>query len=360
MLKFFISLSILTVFSLAAADEGTIIDACGRDIVMPGSPKKIIAIGPGAAALTVYADMSKYLVAKEAYGSEGAMYRQCSCAYPDNYASMPVVYNNMPGSMPDYDAIIEAKPQLVLASGFNKQQIDTIYQSTRVPVAAVNCSESGYMHYDTIVQSLRLTGYLLKKEKEMQNILNFMAKVRKELYMATKDVEPAKIFIISETYGNNKNVFTSERCYCYLKLINSSNLTSGKDSDPKYLKIDRQELLKIQPEYIFIEYPLLDRIKADYAKNKQYYKQLKAVKENRVFTILPYNHFMANIENMMMNAYFIGKTVYSEKFKQIDMHRKSDEITEELTGNDYYSELVAETAVFKNIVFDEKGITIKK
>lgn len=347
----------LMCFSALYADAHSIVDACGRNVSVPADVKRIVAIGPGAVPLTVYADVAKLLVARET-AENGRTSGICSCSLPDNYSSLPAVFNNAPGAMPDYKTIINSKPDLILAAGFNAAQSEEIFQNTKLPVAAVNCNESGYMHYDAIVQSLRLTGYILKKEKAMQDIQNYLAKVRKDLYERSKDINKKKVFVISST-SESRNALTSEKCYCYLKLINMSNIQK-KDTEGRFFNSDIKDILNQQPDYIFIEYNLLGRLKKDYLKNKSAYQQLNAVKAGRVYTILPYNRFSANLENMLINSYYIGKIVHPSGFAGVDMHLVADEITGELSGNDFYQELFNDTAVFKAVLFDDKGINLRK
>lgn len=360
MLKFiFINVFIiLSFFNLYAADA-TIVDACGRAIFAPNKPKRIVAIGPGAGALTVYAEMSKKLVAREVYGKTNKTPHFCPCAYPKNYGKMPIVYRNMPDSLPDYKAIIGVKPDLIIASGFNEKQINTIYQNTRVPIAAVTCGESSYMHFDSITQSLRLTGYVLKKEKNMQDIMNYMMKIRKELYDRTADVPAKKVFVVSETYDQTGSAFTSERCYAYLKMLNLHNIAATTNRSLIYYSVSKVQLMNLQPEYIFIEFPLLKNFEKDYRKNMAFYNKIDAVKKGHVYTILPYNRFSASLENVLMNSYYIGKLLYPEKFQDINMKDISDEITEEFTGNDIYDKFMKKNPVFRNLQFTSKGIVIK-
>lgn len=346
-------------FICVYAGENTIVDACGREIYAPNKPKRIVAIGPGASALTVYADVSKFLVAREVYGKTNKTAHYCPCAYPKNYGKMPVVYRNIPNSLPDFKTIIKVKPDLILASGFTAQQIETIHKNTRVPVAAVTCGESGYMHFDSIIQSLRLTGYVLGKEQNMQEIMNYMMKIRKELYDRTTDVQNKKVFVISETYDQYTTGFTSERCYAYLKMLNLKNLPSSSGNKSIYYSVPKMKILSMQPEYIFIEHPLLASFKKDYYKNRAFYDKLDAVKNGKVYTILPYNRFSASLENVLMNSYYIGKLLYPERFKDINMKDVSDEITEEFTGNDIYDKFMKTTPVFRNLVFTKKGIVLK-
>lgn len=355
--RFILSTFLLTTVMTFSVYAHNVVDACGRNITLPSEVKRIVAIGPGAVPLTVYADVSKLLVARET-AAKGKTSGFCSCALPENYHAMPSVYDNMPNTMPDYKAIVGVKPDVIIASGFTMKQTDEIFQNTKIPVAAVNCNDAGYMHYDTIIQSLRLTGYILKKEKPMQEIMNYLAKIRKDLYERSKDIDKKKIFVLSAT-NEKESALTSEKCYCYLNLINLSNIPK-KEAENRFYNINRQELLKYQPDYIFIEHNLLGRLKKDYLKNKQFYKQLNAVNGGRVYTVMPYNRFSANLENMLMNSYFIGKTVHPSGFSDVDMQTISDEITGELSGNDIYLDLVGNTAVFKNVLFDDKGLILKK
>lgn len=273
---------------------------------------------------------------------------------------MPPVFRSFYNFTPDYSSINTANPDIVLVSGLNEKQVEKLAQAVRAPVAAMNCSETGYLHFESILQSIRLTGYILNEQKNMQDIMNFMAKTRKELIERTKDAPKKRLFILSQQYKPSKASYTVEKCYTYLRMLNHMSTGSDLRATQPYSEITLNELVAAQPEYFFVEYTMLDKLKQDYAANKALFRHIPAIKNNRVYTILPYNRYAAHYENLYINAYYIGSIMFPVIFRSIDMRYTADSISEEFTGNDIYGKMYDTTPVFKQILFSEKGLSIVK
>jgi iron complex transport system substrate-binding protein len=342
------------------AENIKIIDACDREVYVPDKIRKISAVGPGSSALTEYADYSKQLVTQEIMPSMGKVHKYCSCIYPEGYDKMPPIFRSFYNFTPDYSSINTANPDIVLVSGLNERQVERLAQSVKAPVAAVNCSETGYLHFDAILQSLRLTGYILNEQKTMQDIMNFMAKSRKELIERTKDMPKKKLFIYSQQYKNSTTILTVEKCYTYLRMLNHVSIGSDLRSTIPYSEISLTDLAAAKPEFIFVEYTMFDKLKQDYSANKALFKSMPAVKNNKVYTILPYNRYAAHYENLFINANYIGTVISPELFGSVDMKYTADSISEEFTGNDIYGKMYDNTPVFKQLIFTDKGITVGK
>ena len=62
------------------------------------------------------------------------------------------------------------------------------------------------------------------------------------------------------------------------------------------------------------------------------YRELSAVKAGRVFGLLPYNWYAQNFGSILADAWFVGKTLYPERFADIDPMEKADRIYTFLVG----------------------------
>jgi ABC-type Fe3+-hydroxamate transport system, periplasmic component len=66
------------------------------------------------------------------------------------------------------------------------------------------------------------------------------------------------------------------------------------------------------------------------------------VREGRVYGLLPYNFYSTNYETVLANGYFIGKTLYPDRFEDIDPVEKADEIYTFFVGEPVFGEHNAE------------------
>ena len=64
---------------------------------------------------------------------------------------------------------------------------------------------------------------------------------------------------------------------------------------------------------------------------------LTAVREGRIWSVLPYNSYTINYGSVLANGYFVGKVLYPEKFKDIDPTAMADEIYTFLVGKPVFA-----------------------
>ena len=69
------------------------------------------------------------------------------------------------------------------------------------------------------------------------------------------------------------------------------------------------------------------------------YQDLSAVKNGKLYAVLPYNFYTTNYGTLLANAYYIGKVLYPEKFEDVDVEQKADEIYEQFVGKAVYQDM---------------------
>ena len=84
-------------------------------------------------------------------------------------------------------------------------------------------------------------------------------------------------------------------------------------------------------------------IQDDFNKNKEYYKNLKAFKNKKVFGQIPFVAADVNVDTALADAYYIGKVVYPEKFQDVDPVKKADEIYSFMLKKPVYAEVAKNT-----------------
>ena len=87
---------------------------------------------------------------------------------------------------------------------------------------------------------------------------------------------------------------------------------------------------------MFLNAGNMDLMKADYANNKAFFDDLKAFKEGNLYTQPFFNFNGTNIDTGICDTYFIGATIYPDKFADVDLDEKYSEIYTTLLGVDFY------------------------
>ena len=111
------------------------------------------------------------------------------------------------------------------------------------------------------------------------------------------------------------------------------------------------------PDYLFLDLSSLQlgdkagglfELRSDPA-----YRTLTAVKEGRVYGLLPYNWYTKNYGSILANAYFIGKVLYPERFADVDPAAKADEIYRFLVGKPVFKDM---NAIFDGLAYQPVSV----
>ena len=99
--------------------------------------------------------------------------------------------------------------------------------------------------------------------------------------------------------------------------------------------VDLEKVAVWDPDYIFVNPNSMYLVNENYAVNASFYDNLTAVKEGKVFSLVSYNYFWTNQELAIVDAYFVGSTIYPEQFADVDFEAKAEEIFNVMLGQDY-------------------------
>jgi iron complex transport system substrate-binding protein len=119
-------------------------------------------------------------------------------------------------------------------------------------------------------------------------------------------------------------------------MVNGNNVASSAGSGGQIM-IDKEKLLEWNPDVIFIDEASYVLVKEDL--NDPVYQSLPAVKNGRVYGVMPYNWYANNYDTVLADAYYIGKTLYPEQFADVDPAGKADEIYTMLDGKPVYGDM---------------------
>jgi len=99
--------------------------------------------------------------------------------------------------------------------------------------------------------------------------------------------------------------------------------------------IDREKITEWDPDIIFLNPSNMNLVNEDYKKNKNFYENLSAVKNGRIYSQVSYNYNWTNVEIAIADAYYAGCIIYPERFVDIDFNEKAEEIFKTMLGQTY-------------------------
>lgn len=319
-------------------------DFVGRSVKIPNNISRVVALGPGALRLLIYLNALDVLVGvEEVEHSWSVVGRDYAMAFGDRLRSLPVVGPGGPRSAPDPEKIRAVKPDLVVMSSTYAELYDPDRLSSEVnaPVIVVDYGSAGYLDLEPLKRALRLLGRVLGRENRAEELCRFIDTIVSDLRKRTEGVPHKPSVYVGAISYKGKQPFTSTQSgFPPLALLNTTSIADRVGSRPGFISLDFEYIINSQPDVVFIDLNNLDVVLSDFARDPAKYCSLRAFREGRVYSILPFNYYHTNIATALADAYYIGKVLYPERFADIDPVAKANEIFKVFLGRELYEEFV--------------------
>jgi len=330
----------------AAGTTLTVTDLTNRTVTVPASPQRIIGVGAGDVRMLVYLESSDKIVGVDkmekgptnttalGMGFPSGTDRPYSIAHPE-LGEKPYIGTN---SVDDPELIIAQKPNVIFATWRTGQQANALQEKTNIPVVALVSGDLG-KNKPQFYQSLRTMGKILGKDERAESVISYIDNTMSDLNRRTKDLpknQSKKVYIGGVSFNGAHGLLSTEPTYPSLKMVNGNNVASAAGTGGQVM-IDKEQLLAWDPDVIFIDESSYALVANDL--KDPVYKSLKAVKNNQIYGLMPYNWYANNYDTVLANAYYMGKILYSDQFSDINPEQKADEIYTMLDGKPVYTEM---------------------
>jgi iron complex transport system substrate-binding protein len=343
--------SFITDHKMACASQKiTVTDTLGRQVEINGLARRVVAIGPGALRLCCYFQNIDIIAGIEKMDKDNSTGKPYVMANP-SFAKLPVIGLGGPNNSPDPEKIIAVKPEVIFTTySPDKVSADNLQTKTGIPVVALSYGKISVFD-QAISVSLKLIGSTTGMDKKAAELINYMQKCRDDLDARTKDIPKNKkpaVYIGGLGMKGVHGIESTQGNYSLFNAVHAKNVVdeTGKTGS---VMIDKEKLIQWNPEKIFIDAAGFQMIKQNYKKDPGIYKSLSAIKNGELYSQLPYNFYTTNIDTAIVDAYYIGKVLYPERFKDIDSEKKADEIYKVLLGKELYSQMAKEYGGFKKL-----------
>jgi iron complex transport system substrate-binding protein len=337
-----------------------LVDIYGRRVRVPDRVERVVAVGPGALRMVVYLSGTEKVVGVERVEKGGftPYGRPYTLAIEKRIGHLPIIGEGGPGKLPDFEAIVSVRPDVILACAMNPDTVELIEEKTRTKTVALDYGALGVLRSKRFMDSLSIVAQILGKEERLQTIVRYIEETERTLNESTKDAkERPRAYVGGLGFKGQHGITSTEAGFLPLKLINGENVVDriGKEG---HLFIDKETLLSLDPDVIFLDVNGLSLFEVDLKENPSFYRRLKAVKGGKVFTILPYNYYNTNVEVALADAFFMGKVLYPERFQRLDVERKTDELVRFFVSEPVYKIMKEKFGRFGKIRAEEKGVSI--
>ncbi len=331
----------------------TITDTLGRSVKVPTNVTRIVAAGPGALRLIVYLNATNKVVGIENIEKTwDPVGRPYIMAHPELRA-LPSIGPGGPGKLPNLEALIKVRPQVIFMTYVDINTANEIQEKTGIPVVVLSYGKHATFNDQALFKSLIIGGKILDKEKRAQKVISFIKSIVGDLSNRTKNVTPKSVYVGGIGYKGVHGIESTEGEYPPFIAVHADNVVKLGWG---HYSINKEDLLKWQPEYIFIDESGLGIIFNDYKEDPGFYNSLEAVKNGDVYGQLPFNYYATNIGTALADSYFIGKVLYPSCFEDINPITKANEIYAFLDGKPVYQSMAEKFGGFGRIDFANETV----
>ena len=356
------ALAALVLFTLAAGCTGTgaspggdgetvtVTDGFGREVAVSSPPESVVCSGSGCLRYLVYLQGQDLVVGvddmeKKNQVREGRPY---ALAHGSQFKGLPLI-GEFRGK-DDPEKIIGIGPQVIFRTSVpgtvyatSAAEADKLQERTGIPVVALpygslrNDVEKAEMY-----GSLRTMGEVLGKEDRSEEVIAYIEATVADLEARTGDIpeaEQKEVYVGGVSSAGAHGIISTEPAYPPFSWVHAKNVAAGLGTD--HADVAKEALVDWDPEYLFIDAGTTQMESGGAIgelKNDPALQGLSAAKEGRVYGVLPYNFYSANYETVLANAYFVGKTLYPDRFADVDPAEKADEIYTFFVGKPVFGE----------------------
>jgi iron complex transport system substrate-binding protein len=338
--------------SQGGGEQVTVTDLLGRKVTIPATVERVIAIGPGALRLYVYAGNLDYIVGVEQMDADSAVGKPYLLANP-SLAELPIIGQGGPNNAPDPEKILTAAPDVIFSTYVTEASAaEELQAKTGIPVVVLSYGGSGFgttaIFDQTVQDSLLLVGQIGGTIEKAQAAVDFIRQAQQDLEARTKDIpegDRPTVYVGGLGSKGTHGIESTQGQYALLDVIHARNVVD-ETGESGSIMIDKEKLLDWDPDYIFIDQGGFTAVLEDYQKIPVFYDSLSAVQNGQVYAQLPYNYYNTNIGTAIVDAYYLGKMLYPAAFADIDPEQKANEIYQALLGQPVYAQMAADFGGF--------------
>ena len=338
--------------SSSAAATKTVVDAYGRSVEVPKDAKTAATVGSGA-RFVVYAGAQDKLIAVTEMETTPAMNRPYAIAYKDLFANLPSTSNgnHLLETNVNEEQLMDLNPDVIISSR-SAEECDALQKDTGIPVIGITYQNQ--LFTDNVYNSITCVGEALGTEDHASEVVAKLKEWDADLKARTADIADAdkpSVYVGAVNYKGAKSFTGTYANYAPLVELNAKNV-ADETGQKAAVDVDLEQIGNWDPDYMFLNAGNMDLMKADYANNQAFFDGLKAFQQGNLYTQPFFNFNGTNIDTGICDTYFIGATIYPDKFADVDLKAKYSEIYTTLLGVDLYQAMQQNGMDFKSMSFN--------
>ena len=344
----------------AASEESTgthtVVDMLGREVEVPNEINSIVCTGSNALRLVSYLNATDLMVGVEATDLkyEESTKRDYAHANYEKFKDLPVIGKGGGTAYTAYpEEILKVNPDVILTC-FVQEAAEQLASETGIPVVSIRNPSANFID-ESFYKAIRLTAELTGTQERCEELLSYIDTLKADLNDRTKDIpeeEKPSCYTGAVTFSGAHGFTGTYANFGPFMAINAKNV-ADETGEKAAFEVDKEQVIVWDPDVIFLDPGNMNLVNEEYSSNPDFFNNLTAVKNGEIYTMPSFNNYSTNITYCLMDAYFAGKTLYPEKFEDIDMKEKSNEILTEFLGVPYFDAMEADGLYYGKITLGE-------
>ena len=324
----------------------TVIDMAGRTVEVPEDVERIVGIEAGAVRMIAYLDAMDMLVGVEDVDQVDQPMRPYTIAYNDLLNSLPAI-GPIHGGEPEL--ITSVQPDVIFWTYCEAGEANDLQTQTGIPVVAINFGDLADQK-DLFYDSLRLMGSIIDKEDRAEEVVDFFDSTLEDLDSRTSDIpeeERPEVYVGGIAYSGPHGITSTNGGYPPFLYCNANNVATS-EIGTVYADVDPEAVLEWDPEIVFVDTCSYALVQADLT-NASAFGSLSVLQTGEIYKVMPYNWYTTNYGTVLVDAYYVGMTLYPEAFSDVTLEDKAAEIFTFLVGEDVFDEMNANWDAFERM-----------
>jgi iron complex transport system substrate-binding protein len=332
----------IAVAPCSAKETVAVTDMTGREVTVPRDPERIICLSPGTLRLILYIGAESKVAGVEDIENANPKTRPYWVAHSE-LGRLPSIGPGGPNSInkePDLEKVLAVSPDVIFISYMDRGKADTLQKKIGIPIIVLSYGPFGAFD-ERVFDSIRLVGKVLDKEDRAGSVLDYIEASRKDLSSRVEgfpqDRKPSA-YVGGIGFKGTHGIESTETLYAPFEWVKAKNIAMAEDKRG-HLFVDKEKLLSWNPDIIFIDSGGSEHVRQDYVKKPNFYKELQAFKNRRVHILHSFNWYMTNIGTVIADAYTVGKILYPNRFDDVELSGKADQVYDFLLGKPVYRQM---------------------
>ncbi len=333
-----------------------VVDMLGREVEIPTEIRSVICTGSNALRMVTYLQADEMLVGVEETDKkyETSTKRDYAYAYYDAFKDLPVIGKGGGTAYTAYpEEILKVAPDVILTC-FVQEAAEQLQNETGIPVVSIRTPSANFID-ENWYAALRFTADLLGRQERCEALLHYIDTCKEDLKRrasAVADADKPTVYAGAVTFSGAHGFAGTYANFGPFLAIDAKNV-ADETGEKAAFEVDLEQVIVWDPDYIFLDPGNMNLVNDEYASNPDFFHSLRAVQNDRIYTMPSFNNYSTNITYCLMDAYFAGKVLYPEQFEDVNMKEKGNEILREFLGKEYFDEMEADGLYFGSLKLGE-------